>query len=499
MYRTIAQLDSVTSALAAWFPQLCTRTQLPEPSVQGRPVFALRLRAGGGANRRGVLFVGGTHARELMNPDALVELAVDLVVSYFNGTNVVYGGRTWTAQEVKLVLESLDLWFVPCVNPDGRHHVMTVDGMWRKNLRDNPGTACDGVDLNRNAAILWGVTEGQTSCSPCSEVFVGSGAFSEPETRNVKHLLDTQNIHTFADVHSFSELVLYPWGHAFNQTSNPSQRFTGLPTGTCRPIGIPGYQEHITPQDLLRFTTVAQRVVNAIAAVRGRAYTPQTGRALYATTGTQSDYAYSRHIANPALCKTYGFTFETGPRVASLEDSFHPPDPTLIKRDAKAGLLALAQQSICAFDLIGLRLLKRQTEVDALRRVRDGLLGSTEAGREWITLIERLDLPVASMLLADERLAGQAASLIERAGKLVEDEKSVVGDEDVDLGLTVLKELVERTGERDSQVHADLKALGAALERARRVPSFEVLEQLTSRGPAVQMNHSGVGGGSDLS
>ncbi|CAM5268445.1 M14 family zinc carboxypeptidase [Streptomyces hirsutus] len=405
MYRTVPQLDSVTSLLATWFPQLCTRTQLPEPSVEGRPVFALRLRAGEGGDRRGVLFVGGTHARELMNPDALVELAVDLVVSCLKGTDVVYGGRTWTAQEVKLILESLDLRFVPCSNPDGRNKVLTVDNMWRKNLRDNLGTSCDGVDLNRNADLLWGVAEGQTSCSPCSDVFVGSGAFSEPETRNVKYLLDTQPIHSFVDVHSFSELVLYPWGHAHNQTNDPAQRFTSLPTGTCAPIGIPGYREYIAPQDLLRFTTVGQRVVDAITEVRGRAYTPQTGRALYPTTGVQSDYVYSRHIANPVLRKTYGFTIETGPRVDTVEDSFHPPDPTLIKRDAKAGLLALAQQSVCAFDLIGLRLLKRQTEVDALRRFREEVLASTEAGREWIALIERVELPTASILFTDERLA----------------------------------------------------------------------------------------------
>ncbi|WP_157881393.1 M14 family zinc carboxypeptidase [Streptomyces phaeochromogenes] len=486
MYRTVAQLDSVTSFLAAWFPQLCTRTQLPESSIQGRPVFALRLRAGAGGNRRGVLFVGGTHARELMNPDALVELAVDLVVSYLNGTDVVYGGRTWTALDVKLILESLDVWIVPCCNPDGRDRVMTVDSMWRKNLHDNPGTACDGVDLNRNADILWGVTNDHTSCSPCHVAFVGSRAFSEPETRNVKHLLDTQPIHSFADVHSYSELVLYPWGHADSQTDNPAERFTNLPTGTCAPIGTPGYREYIPPQDLLRFTTVAQRVVDAIAAVRGRVYTPQKAWVLYATTGTQSDYAYSRHIAHPTLRKTYGFTIETGPVVRSAEDSFHPPDPTLIKRDAKAGLLALAQQTICAFDLIGLRLLKRQTEVDAMRRVRDQLLASTEAGREWITLIERVALPVAPLLFADERLAGRAASLLERAGKVIRDGKSVAGDEDVDLGLALLSELADRVGTKDAQARADLKALGVALERARGMSLTEVLKQLTDRSPLLE-------------
>ena len=48
MYRTVAQLDSLSSLLATWFPAYFTRFSLPEASVQGRPVFALRLRAGGG-------------------------------------------------------------------------------------------------------------------------------------------------------------------------------------------------------------------------------------------------------------------------------------------------------------------------------------------------------------------------------------------------------------------------------------------------------------------
>ena len=55
-----------------------------------------------------VLIVGGTHARELMNPDAIVELAIDLFLSYVNGTDIVYGNRRWTADDIKLILESLD-------------------------------------------------------------------------------------------------------------------------------------------------------------------------------------------------------------------------------------------------------------------------------------------------------------------------------------------------------------------------------------------------------
>lgn len=38
-----------------------------------------------------------------------------------------------------MILETLDLWFVPCVNPDGRNYVMTVDDSG-PDRRQNPST-----------------------------------------------------------------------------------------------------------------------------------------------------------------------------------------------------------------------------------------------------------------------------------------------------------------------------------------------------------------------
>jgi murein tripeptide amidase MpaA len=481
MYRTIAQLDSLTALLAGWFPQFFSRIQLPEASVAGHPVYALRMRAGGGGERRGVLAIAGTHARELMNPDAIVELAVDLLVSYALGNDIVYGGRTWPADDIRIILETLDLWLVPCTNPDGRQYVMTTDDLWRKNRRDNPNTSCDGVDLNRNCDLVWGVTQGQTSCSPCSEVYCGPSAFSEPETRNVKYLLDTRRIDCFVDVHSYSELILYPWGHAPTQTIDPTKRFTTLPTGTCAPIGQAGYQEYMTPQDLQRFQTVGQRIVAAIAAVRGRNYINQPSIALYPTTGTHSDYAYSRHIANSNLRKTYGYTFETGPWVGNVSDSFHPADPTLIKRDAKSGLIALMQQCICAIELIGTKLLERDDEVSTLRRVRDDLFATTEAGREWIGLFERVQTSLVGIVLRDERLSREAADLLESAARLVQEEDSTITREHVDRGLAVIRRLAERS--ESDEVRADLDAVATTLRQLLDRTSGEAIETLMQAGP----------------
>ncbi|WP_087873270.1 M14 family zinc carboxypeptidase [Arthrobacter globiformis] len=480
MYRTVSQLDAAGSTLAATYPQLCSQVVLPDPSVQGRQVNALRLRAGAGENRRGVLLVGGTHARELMNPDLLIEMAVDLVASYLSGNDVILGGRTWPATDIRLILETIDLFLLPCVNPDGRHHVMTVDGLWRKNRRDNPGTPCDGVDLNRNADLLWGVTEGQTSCAPCADIYCGPSVFSEPETRNVRHMLDAHAIDCFADVHSYSELVLHPWGHAPTQTGDATKRFTTLPAATCQPIIDPTYAEYMTPRDLLRFETVGDRIVQAIADVRGRHYTRQTGVKLYPTTGTLGDYAYGRHVTDSTQRKTYGFTLETGPWQGTVADSFHPANPEPIKREAESGLLALVQQCICAIELIGWRLLGRDTEIRALRRVRDELLGNTEEGRGWIALFERVQTPLLAIVLEDQDLAGRAAHLLADAGTQVSDDRAVLTPEVAGAARQVVNDLAERG---PSELRRDLHTVGERLAGFAGLSTTEILHSLMERGP----------------
>src|SRR6266498_5067038 len=101
MYRTIEQLHAAIDSLVNTRPDLCTRVPLIN-SGEGWPINALRLRAGGGANRRGILIVGGMHARELMNPDAIIELAFDLARAYACETGLAYGGAEWSAFDVRI-------------------------------------------------------------------------------------------------------------------------------------------------------------------------------------------------------------------------------------------------------------------------------------------------------------------------------------------------------------------------------------------------------------
>ena len=234
------------------------------------------------------------------------------------------------------------------------------------------------------------------------------------------------------------------------------------------------------PRDLQRFQTVAQRVVTAIAAVRGHTYTPEPSVDLYPTTGTHSDYAYSRHIANPSVRKTYGYTFETGPWQGSVAESFHPADPEPIKREAESGLIALVQQCICAIELIGLRLLERDDEVDSLRHVRDDLLATTDAGRAWIALFERIQTPLIGSVLDDERLVGRAAELLTSAGALVGDETSVLGPEVAQQARDLVAELAERAPDEH---RGDLRAVSDALVDLEGRSTPDVIRALMSQAP----------------
>lgn len=224
-YLTTAAIEACVQFIAANFPGIATLIPLHEHSVEGRAIHAIKIANGGGANRRGALLIAGVHAREIVNPDALVTLALKLCQAYTNGTGLSFQGKNYSAEQIALIVDALDVVMLPLVNPDGRTYVQSPAGqaMWRKNRALNPGQPCRGVDLNRNFDFLWSSGIG-TSSSSCSDVFKGPAAFSEPETRNVRHLLnDYPNIGYFIDVHSYSELVLYPWGDDDNQTSDTSQ------------------------------------------------------------------------------------------------------------------------------------------------------------------------------------------------------------------------------------------------------------------------------------
>lgn len=345
---TVAAIEGALEQLAADHPALCIRTEAPNRAHSGRRVFVLTIGADGGGTP--VLLTGGAHAREWAPPDALVSLAdkllrahadgADFVVPAFTdtvspGPDVAYPEVRIAAEDVRRIIERIELNLLVLANPDGRAFTQAAAAnvMWRKNRRPpRPGTTCVGVDLNRNHDIAWdferyyddaGDAAVSASKDPCDQqVYIGPSAASEPETRNIARLLRERRIAYYVDVHSFSRKILFPWGMDDNQTRNERQSFRNAEWDGRRDGGFGGpYGEFIPPDLLAEHQRIGRAMQDALldgagSDPRARArsqYELEPSLALYPTTGTASDYAASLQFEDdPPARRVISYTLEIG-------------------------------------------------------------------------------------------------------------------------------------------------------------------------------------------
>ncbi len=251
-------------------------------SVEGRDLMRLRISKdlANASHLPASLIMGGHHAREHVSVEVPLMFAQRLLSLYDKGD----------ADAVRLI-STRDIQIVPLVNPDGAEY--DIQGgqykMWRKNRTANSDGSY-GVDLNRNYSHGWSPDGVGASNDPGTEVFHGPKAFSEPETQAVKKWVDsTPNATTLLTLHTYSELVLYPWGSAYDGISNT------------------------------RDEQVFEKMAKQMAAWNG--YSPMQASNLYLATGDTCDWAYSEH-------KIFAFTFEMDPS-SFVNDGFYPGEAAL--------------------------------------------------------------------------------------------------------------------------------------------------------------------------
>jgi murein tripeptide amidase MpaA len=354
-YLNVEEIEAALNALAASYPGAAELVALPNRTPEGRQSHALRIGPADERAENAAVVTGGLHAREWVPPDALVNLAADLLEAHARGTGLRYGGQRFSADEIRSVVEQLQLVLFPCVNPDGRHHSQTAEPMWRKNrrrVRPDLGLRCVGVDINRNFDALWdfrrhfapdsGVSASDDPCHP--QVYVGPAAESEAETRNVVWLLDRfPGTRWFIDVHSYVPAIFYTWGFDENQSSDPSMSFRNPLFDGRRGRADNAYREYLPGEDAEALRELGAAMNEAIAAAGEAAYEFGQSFSLYPTSGTSDDYAYCRHFVDGAKGKILGFTVECG-------QSFQPPwrEAEDIIREVSAGLIAFCLGTIRA-------------------------------------------------------------------------------------------------------------------------------------------------------
>merc|ERR1712002_955087 len=177
-------------------------TEVIGQSHEGQEMIVLKVCRGGCGNKPAMWIDSGIHAREWISPATGTWMLNELVEN-----DAAHPDLT----------EKLDWYFLPSHNPDGYRVSRSSDRMWRKTTTHYSGNSCQGTDANRNWDFHWGETG--ASGDSCSQTYYGPEAFSEVEARNVGDFVTAHkdNIKFYQTLHSYSQLILMPWGYT---TSN---------------------------------------------------------------------------------------------------------------------------------------------------------------------------------------------------------------------------------------------------------------------------------------
>jgi carboxypeptidase T len=312
-YHNYAEMSSETAAVASAHPAIVSRFSLGR-SYQGREVWAVKVsdNVGSDESEPEVLFTCGQHAREHLTIEMCLYLLNELATKYASDSRIAS------------IVNSREIFIAFNLNPDGAEYDIATGSYrsWRKNRQPNSGSSFVGTDLNRNWGFRWGCCGGSSS-STSSETFRGPFPFSAPETDLIRDFVDSrvvggvQQIKAGIDFHTYSELVLWPYGYTFSDTN-------------------PG----LSADDQSTFATIGR----AMAGTNG--YTPEQASDLYITDGTIDDWLWGVH-------RVFGYTFEMYPRSSS--PGFYPPDEVIARETSRnrEAVLMLLEYADCPYRAIG--------------------------------------------------------------------------------------------------------------------------------------------------
>ena len=273
----LANLDS----MFARYPQLITQKQAVDTfnTIEGRPVYWVRISNNPTIeqNKPKVLYTALIHAREPASMQQMFFYLYYLLENY----NI--------NPDVTNIINNFELYFIPCINPDGYVYNETTyptgGGMWRKN-RKADGLGHFGIDINRNFGYQWGCDNQGSSNDPGIDTYRGTAAFSEPESRLIKSFCMNHTFKIALNFHSYSNFLLYPFG----------------------------YQAGLLTPDSMTYKKMAQILTSENKYAFGNSY-ELLG---YVSNGDGIDWLYGDHISKP---KVFSFTPEVGSPVLG----FWPP------------------------------------------------------------------------------------------------------------------------------------------------------------------------------
>ncbi|CAI6340827.1 unnamed protein product [Periconia digitata] len=260
-YHSIADHTQWIKDLAAAYPSNAEVISAGK-SLEGRDITGIHIwGAGGKGSQKGVVWHGTVHAREWITT---------MVVEY-----AAYQLLTSTADAA--LKDKFDYYIFPIVNPDGFAYTQTTNRLWRKNRQSTTSASCVGRDINRNWPSHWSQSAG-ASTSPCAEDYKGASAGDAVENKALKAQLDGvaagKGVAFYLDVHSYSQLWMYPYGYTCSGT-------------------IP---------ESAKYSSIARGAVAAVKAVHGTTFTQgPICSTIYQVSGSSVDYAYETAKASYSM------------------------------------------------------------------------------------------------------------------------------------------------------------------------------------------------------
>jgi murein tripeptide amidase MpaA len=308
-------------------------------SVEGRQIWAIKISDEPSVNDQDepdVLFVGLHHAREWISAEVPYYLAVNLVHEYDYDS------------ALKTLIDNSEIWVVPVVNPDGLEYSRTHDRDWRKNRRDN-GDGTFGVDLNRNYGYMWGLDSGSSDVTSALD-YRGPYAFSEPEVIAIRDLISnpTKEFQAVLSYHSYSQLILYPWG----------------------------YTNELAPDSNV-MGTLAAEMSDLIRNVNGEDYTPQQASQLYLTSGDLTDWVYG-------IRDVPAFTIELRPEWWQIIPGFELPESQILDTCEENWPAALYLMRWVVLSQGGFMDFENGVDQLPIRSTIPGMRFTTTMGYDWI-------------------------------------------------------------------------------------------------------------------
>jgi carboxypeptidase T len=292
-YHTHDEVVAALASAAAAHPGIAAVSSIGA-SYEGRDIPVIKISDGVAADEAEpeVLFTCTMHAREHLT----TEMCLHIVDRFTSG----YGSDP----AVTRFVDDREIHVVPSLNPDGAEYDIAGGEYrgWRKNRQPNAdGTV--GTDLNRNFPYKWNCCGG-SSGSPAADTYRGPAAASTPEVRALRAFVGSrvvggvQQIKGHIDFHTFSELVLWPFGHTHDTVT-----------------------EGMTQAEYDRFQSIGRQM----AASNG--YTPDQSSGLYLTDGDINDWMWGTH-------RVLSYCFEMYPPSGGL-DGFYPPDEDIAAQTSR--------------------------------------------------------------------------------------------------------------------------------------------------------------------